>query len=121
MYIKTMSAYDKFSKEADVVVSDGKHDLLCHCDYAEEVTIGGTIKSIDAFMATDIMREEEVGCAVQKISDYYAYRLVGRVIDINSPTVQIGKLKILLDSALPADIKVGEYIEFKVIRLDVDV
>lgn len=118
MYIKTIQDCDEFSREADIVVSDGKYNLLGYCTFAGTCFVNQLVKEIDAFMALNIMRAKKKCYIVQKTDGYYSYHLCGRVLDIGIPMVEIGDLKILLDTCLPKDIKIGEYIDFDVNRLN---
>ena len=55
---------------------------------------------------------------IEKTDGYYSYHLQGKVLEINPPVVEIGKLRIVIDSQLPKDIKQNSFIDFSVERMD---
>ena len=58
MYLKKVQDYDKYSNEADIVVSDGKYDLLCYCYPAQCNKIGSIELSLDTHLPGDIKEGE---------------------------------------------------------------
>lgn len=118
MYLKEVKDYDKFSDEADIVVSDGQYELMCYCHPSDYYNIGVPIKEISAVFASNIMRVQNKAYSVLKLEDYYAYHLQGEIIDIDLPSILIGGLKIILDSPLPKDVILGDYVELDVDRLN---
>lgn len=121
MYVKEIKDIDKFSGEADVIVTDGTYELLCYYYLGGSVDINMPIKSISALFTENIMRSEEKRSSIERTDHYYSYHLCGRVEDIKIPKVGIGEISIALDHPLPKDIEIGEYIEFDIQRLDVTV
>ena len=118
MFVKEIKDYDIFSDEADIIISDGKYDLLCYCFPTEMPKKGQTIKTVTALFAKNIMRVKDNGFIIKKMTNYYAYHLQAEVIDSSTPKICIGDIIIYLDSSLPKDIKEGEHIELSVDRLD---
>ena len=118
MFVKEIRDYDKFSNEADIIISDGRHNLLCYCFPTEMPKIGEKIKAVTSLFAKNIMRVKNNEFIIEKMTDYYAYHLHGEVIDCKTPKICIGDIIIYLDTSLPKDIKEGEYIELSVDRLD---
>ncbi len=118
MFVKEIRDYDRFSDEADIIISDGKYDLLCYCFPTEIPKKGQTIKTVTALFAKNMMRVKNNEFIIKKMTNYYAYQLQGEVIDSLTPKICIGDIIIYLDSSLPKDIKEGEYIELSVDRLD---
>ena len=121
MYIKEIKDIDKFSGEADVIVTDGTYELLCYYFLGGSVDIDMPVKSISALLTENIMRAEEERFSIKKMDHYYSYHLCGCVEDIKIPKISIGKMSIALDRPLPKDIEIGEYIGFDVQRLDVTI
>lgn len=118
MFVKAIKDYDKFSDEADIIVSDGKYDLLCYCHPTEKPIIGEPIKKITSFFAKSIMRATKPEFIIEKLKDCYSYYLQGKLIDIASSKICIGNLIMCLDSVVPKDVKCGEFVSFFVDRLD---
>lgn len=118
MFVHEIKEYDKFSYEADIIISDGKYSLLCYCYPTEMPKIGETIKKITSLFAKNIVKVYNNNFKIEKLIDYYSYHLQGEVIDIVNPKIRIGNLEIDLDVPFPKDIKKSEYVELSVDRLD---
>ena len=118
MFVKGIKDYDKFSNEADVIVSDGQYDILCYCYQTSYHCIGNKVENITSLFACEIMRVDNNNFCIDKLDTYYSYHLQGEVVNIEKPVIRIGNLYINIDSHLPKDIKKGEWIELKVERLD---
>ncbi len=124
MYIKEIEKYDENGPytDANIIVSDGEFDLLCYtcpCVY----NVGDTDFTITAFECDNITISNKREYKIQKSKDsFYAYKLQGQLINIDDDegVVQIGSIIINAVNWIPRDIKVGEFIEFTVIRLDID-
>jgi len=119
MFVKKLIKDDG---QADLIVTDGQYDIMCCCwEYNPLQKDNQQVKEISSLFTTDIMRVDDHDYLVQKIhgkGEHYSYHLQGRVIDKSKPLISIGELKIELDRPLPKDINVGEFVEFKVGRLD---
>ena len=119
MFIKRIDSFDNDSGEADLIVTDGIHELLCYCcPFENESEIMPNIKLIESFLCENIMRVDDKEYLIVKHKSFYSYHLQGQVLDINKHIVCIGKIIINLDRPLPKDIKNGDFIEFDVLRLD---
>lgn len=118
MFLKEIKEFDKHSGEADVVVSDGQYEVICYCHPFENNKIGSKITEINTLFAYEIMRIKDKRFYIQKIDDYYSYYFYGKVVNANRALISIGGIIIRLDNDLSKDIKEGEFIEFKVKRLD---
>lgn len=118
MIVKQIKSFDKYSSESDIIVSDGLFDLLCYCYPSISYPIGTVVSSITTFMAKKIMRADKKEYLILKLKDYYAYHLQGKVINLEKNIVCVGKLEIIVDGSIPKDIKLNEFIEFDVQRLD---
>ena len=87
--------------------------------YAQPFNNDKDIFELYAVKSKNIMRALEPGSAVNKTDDgYYAYKLQGKIIDLENRIVTVGDIKIMLENSIPNDIKVNEYIEFDVLRID---
>lgn len=118
MYIKQVKSYDSFSGEADIIVSDGVYELLCYYHPAENIDLGAEVKEISSLFAKDVTRAECKEYLIQKEEGYYSYHLQGKVIDTEIPMICIGNINIELDYPIAKDIKIGDYVELKVHRLN---
>lgn len=118
MYIKQIVSIDKYIGEADVIVSDGLYDLLCYNYQSAKLALKMDVDELSILFAGNIMKSSNPNYFINKLSDYYAYHLQGKVADINIPTIIIGNLKIYLDNMLPNDIREGDFVEFDAQRID---
>ena len=119
MFIKQIEQFNGY--EADLVVSDGSHNVRCYFSCyppLKKLKEGMLVEEISTLLAKDINKVKQNRCLIQKGKDYYAYYLQGKVIALDRPMIDIGDLTILLDSNLPNDIVVGDYVGLKVQRLD---
>ncbi|MDR1697346.1 MAG: hypothetical protein LBR37_00275 [Erysipelotrichaceae bacterium] len=118
MFLKQIKDFDKKSGEADVIVSDGQYELICYCHPLENTKLGTIVTEISTLFADDIMRTEDNEYFIRKETDYYSYYLHGKVLKTQTPLIAIGEITIKLDKPLAKDIKQGEFIEFRVARLN---
>ena len=119
MIVKQIKNYDNFSYEADIIVTDGISEVLCYCHPAEMYKSGAPVKEILSLFAKDVMRVSSSECLIIKLAyNHYAYHLQGEVINIDEPVIRIGGLEIILDTHLAKDIKLGEFVELDVYRLN---
>ncbi len=118
MFIKQVKNFDEISSEADIIVSDGIFDLTCYCYPSVLYQKGKEVKIVTSFMAKNIMRARCNEYLIFKLKDYYAYHLQGKIIDLIKRIVCIGNLEIIVDESIPNDIKLGEFVEFDVQRLN---
>ena len=120
MFIKQIVDYDKTSGEMDLIVSDGKYELLCYCACAQNSNLRSpNIEKVQTFLADSIMRTPTHSFLVEKTSDgFYSYRLQGRVLKIDPPIIEIGKIPLVIDTPFPKDIIINEYVELFAKRID---
>lgn len=118
MFIKQVKDFDKNSYETDVIVSDGCYEIMCYCHPLENKNLGAVVTNVSALFANDIMRIDNEEYLVRKETGHYSYYLQGKVLETQMPLIGIGKIAIELDKPLAKDIKQGEFVEFKVERLN---
>lgn len=130
MEIKEILVYDW--NYAVYKVTDEKKDLLCMCisvPLPNDVSpkIGMTISMLYAFSFNDIeivklKEQEKKEFLIEKSDSYFVYTLQGKIIDAENALVQVFNFKISLEyqfqEGLPAEYCVGDYITFKVDRID---
>ncbi len=116
MYIQSV-CFDG-ENEADVVVSDGKYQILCYaCPYCDDGRKGRFMLS--AFMSGNVMRALKNKYSVEKTdSGYYAYKLTGRLFDLEKRLVKVGNIIIELENNIPGDMKENDFVEFEAMRID---
>lgn len=120
MKINKILSFDGY--DYDVIITDGQQELICSCFPKHcEPKIGMKIQHLAATLTEDLMRIDEEEYLIEKIygeGEHYSYNLQGKVLDTSKSLIGIHELTIELDAPLPKDIKEGEFIEFKVDRLD---
>ena len=120
MHIQKIMRFDKKSKEAEVIVSDGAYEILCYAFPIDTIRIGMIVGGLSGFSCGNVVRADRQRCAVSKLPPCFAYRMIGTVLSKRERTVCVGGLKISLDEYMPNDISDGEYVSFEVMRLDLD-
>ena len=121
MYISDIIHFNKKDSEAELRISDGNYSLNCYAYPIETVAVNQKVSGIYGLLCTEIVKSFEDNYCINKLPQYYAYSLTAKVLSKNSSTVQIGNLKIYLDGYIPNDISEGEYISFRVQRLDLNI
>lgn len=132
MLIKKIQDYDGYT--ANLVVTDGKYDLLCFClgfhDNATkpfEPKEGMEITGIETFVMDGIKiqrieNNEEKAYLIKKGKLPLEYTLRAKVLDNKKAKIGIGELIINLENyfedGLPENCQNGNFIEFTVDRLD---
>ena len=111
MYIKSVD-FDG-EQEADILVSDGKYEILC---YALPYSAGDKEKdfTLSAFMSENVMRALKNEYSAEKTDGYYGYKLTGRLFDLKNRLVAVGGIVIELENNIPKDIAENEFVEFEV-------
>ncbi len=64
------------------------------------------------------MKSESCAVKIAKQTDYYAYELSAEVLSKVERTVKLGQLVLHLDAALPGDVQNGDYVTFRLQRID---
>lgn len=118
MVIVDIVYFSKEDSEAEVIVSDGNYAVKCYAYPVNSVAVNQQIRAIYGFGCSNIVKCDEAKETIQKMPEYYAYRLVAEVADQKEGMAHIGGLSIHLDSYIPNDIQKGDYVSFSVMRLD---
>ena len=119
MHVEKVIQFDKQDKEADLLVSDGRYSVICYAYPIESVRQNQKVTELYGFNSTSIFKVAEKVCSIKKLSSYYEYTFIAQVISVMEGIVQIGEIRIHLDTEIPKDIFNGEYISFSVVRLDI--
>lgn len=107
------------AKEAEILISDGKYELICFSQPYDE-DIDKKIEVLNCYNNQFVMRADTMECLIEKLIEPFAYRIIGKVINSNKNIVKIGEILLQLEEyAIPKDIKENEYISFYVQRIDI--
>ena len=98
-------------KEADILVTDGEYQLLCYAQPFSWKEYQTEVAALYAFGCGNIVKSA-------KQMDYYAYELSAEVLSKVERTVKLGQLVLHLDAALPGDVQNGDYVTFRLQRID---
>ncbi len=117
MYIKEVVDYYQEGQEADILVTDGQFDILCYAQpYSGKYNSNFSLAPLDY---SDIMTASKKEYKIDKLDvGYYSYFIRGKLISVEKGLVKIGGLIIEDINIIPKDIKVGDFIEFAVSRMD---
>lgn len=109
--------FDAISDECDYVINKANIELICYGTYDKEYNSKPFV--IHSFLASNIVKSKVENCYSIKNESYYAYKINGKIVDLANKKVSLGDIYILLDEKLPGDLKLGDYINFDVLRLDI--
>lgn len=118
MYVEGILNFSKPNREADLRISDGKYSVICYAYPIEQVEIGQNVNSLYGFGCKDIVNSSENKFHINKLSQYYTYHVIAKVISKKNSIVHVGGLAICIDGYIPNDISDGDYISFCVTRFD---
>ena len=119
MLVKKIIQFDKQDKEADLLISDGRYNVICYAYPITSVCLNQEITELYGFDCSNILKISRELYDIKKQTSYYAYTFNACVISVMEGIVQIGEIRIRLDAEIPKDIFNGDYISFSVTRLDV--
>lgn len=105
-------------KEADILVTDGEYQLLCYAQQFSWKECQTEVAALYAFGCGNIVKSENCAVKIAKQTDYYAYELSAKVVSKAEGIVKLGQLVLHLDAALPGDIQNGDYVTFRLQRID---
>lgn len=118
MIVKQINWLSRASLEAEVIISDGKIDLLCFAhpmNYQEGQSL---IEPLIVLDVSGVVKSNDY-TPPQKQSDTFEYYLTGKIIDKENGIIEIGNIQIEINSSsIPQDINQGEFISFQCSRLD---
>lgn len=119
MYISKILNFNREDGEAELCITDGDYSVICYAYPTKTIAINQKVSGIYGFLCSEIVKSFENNYCINKLPQYYAYLLTAKVISKNGRIVQIGNLKIYLDTEFPKDILEGDYVSFRVQRLDI--
>ena len=116
MFVKKIVDYDRSAGEADVLISDGRYEILC---YAHPFENKNKRFSLISFMAKGVKHIEAREFKAEKSTNgYYCYNMQGEIADIEKRIVKVGDIFFALEDVIPKDVKTHDFIEFSVVRID---
>lgn len=102
------------------MVTDGEFEITC---FAQPLNyqIGSELNDpILCYNVTNVVTLDREVYFIEKLGEYFAYGLSGKLVDKQLETVMVGKLLLELDSVLlPGDINEGDFLSFGCQRLDI--
>ena len=120
MHISKIISFNREDSEAELCISDGDYSVICYAYPIKTIAVNQKISVIDGFLCTELVKSFKPNYGINKLSQYYAYILTAKVISKKSSIVQVGNLKTHLDTEIPNDILEGDYVSFRVQRLDLN-
>ena len=120
MHISKIINFNREDGEAELCISDGDYSVICYAYPTKTITVNQKVSGIYGFLCTEIVKSLNKSYRINKLPQYYSYLLNAKVISKRNCIVQVGSLKIYLDAELPNDILEGDYVSFRVQRLDLD-
>ena len=118
MYICDVKHWSNQDKEADILVTDGEYQLLCYAQPFSWKECQTEVAALYAFGCGNIVKSENCAVNIAKQTDFYAYELSAEVVSKAEGTVKLGQLILHLDAALPGDVQNGDYVTFRLQRID---
>lgn len=118
MYIRSIASYEKDDNEADIYVTDGDFQVLCYVSDMKTLKSNEAVSLVCAYGCSNVQLSDVKHFELHKLHDHYAYSFVGRILSKSNRLICIGKINIELDTEIPNDCSIGDYVEFSVIRLD---
>lgn len=113
-YIKNVKFVDSDVNEVEVVLNDGQVELKAYCDNYREIKP----LILSAFMTSDVMiSDDKTFKAIN--NGNYSHTIQGELYSKMLGKVKVGNFFISIDKEeIPADIRDGDFITFKCVRLD---
>lgn len=119
MFLKSINWIDKDAQEAEIIVSDGKVDILCFSHPFKKNLGDNLTEPIYCLDANGIVVSEKSEPVATRVGSSYSYSVCAKLIDIPGKQVLLGGINLCLEDAhFPADIIENNYIRFSVSRFD---
>ena len=119
MIISNINWMSKSAKEAEILVSDGAHEIIlfCYpCYYSENQNIEEYIHPLDV---ENFQKTIDNQVSIFKLANsYYGYKVVGIVESFDNSIIAVGELKFELSTPIPSWVAEGDLIEFESMRFD---
>lgn len=118
--IKEINWISKEALEAEVIITDGKFDLLCFSHPLYKKKGEYLSEPLYAIEPKGIVRLESPSLRIKRLNDAFDYLIEGKLIDKTLGYVRLGDIIIEIDSHfIPGDFKDDDNISFTCNRLDI--
>lgn len=119
MNIKNINWISESAAEAIITIIDNKNfSLNCFCQPCK-YKINDKIDCLYIFEAKNIKKFNIKEYIIKKNDNNLGYYLVGQIINLEKKMIKINNFMLELDNEIPSDIKLGEFIEFTCLRIDI--
>lgn len=106
--------------EAEVIVTDGRFEILCFSHPCRKKKGEELTEPLHALDTDRIVRLEVPSLYVKKLNKPFDYLIQGKLIDKSSGIIELGDIVIEIGRhAVPGDLKNDEYISCVCDRLDI--
>ena len=113
-FIKNIKCIDKDVNEVAITLNDGQIELKAYCDNYREIKP----LILSTFMTSEVMISDDKMCSAINNGNY-SHTIQGELYSKELGKVRVGKFFISIDKKeIPADIRDGDFITFKCVRLD---
>lgn len=109
---------DRNSGEGDPLVTDGVYECLvfsypCDCSMNDRIN-----EPLFAAFVTDFMLSYETDVGFEKLKEYYAYKIIAKVLDEENGLVVVGGIILEMEMGIPTWASEGDIVEFNCGRID---
>ncbi len=108
------------AKEAEITISDGSMEIKCYsCPFI--YSLNEKLKEpLDCLGVENIVGSNLHSYLIKKQSGFCEYFMRGKIINLRNRIVMVNGFYISLEGGyFPADLKEGNFIEFKILRLEI--
>ena len=118
--IKEINWMSEEALEAEVIITDGRFELLCFSHPFKKNKGDQLLDPLYAFEPDEIVKLETPSFRIERLSNAFDYLIEGKLIDKESGHVKLGNIIIEIENHfIPRDFKDGDNISFKCNRLDI--
>lgn len=109
--------YDAESFEGEILVKNTYGEFICYAyPFFGDINLINP-NAFDVLLAKNIVISDELNYKIEKNSkSYFAYSICG--IKTNDFTISVDNMDFALDTMLPKDVIIGQYIKFECLRID---
>ena len=122
MFVKSIHWMDKEDKEAEVIVSDGKNEILCFSHPFSGAIGDILVNPLECMDAEEIQILDDENFNIEKIdpNDYFEYKIGGKLISADKKLVLVGDLLLSLEGCdIPKDLKNNNFVTFITSRINI--
>jgi len=117
--ISKVTWISKEALEAEVIITDGKFELLCFSQPFNHVLDGMLSEPLHCYNAKNIVKADGDDFKALKLTEYFAYNITGKLISRQEGILILGDIQISVDKdMIPRDIQDGIFIAFYCQRID---